>query len=186
MTRSHPLCMVTSSQGDRVTTGDSCCDVSRTLYLRPYIGVDRAPPQCYNRSYTVSGKGHLSATEGEKSSRHECASICRRRESRKGGKMMRKSAVLSALALVAIVLALGKEAALAQNSITTPDGPGIVGNGPTLVLDASGNPVVAYGDVTGEDLKILHCNDPNCAGGDDSITVPDFVGAVGEGPDIRL
>jgi hypothetical protein len=38
-------------------------------------------------------------------------------------------------------------------------------------LDAFGNPVVSYHG--NDNLKVLHCNDPNCAGGDESITSPD-------------
>ncbi|MCH8009897.1 MAG: hypothetical protein IIC91_13645 [Chloroflexi bacterium] len=59
-----------------------------------------------------------------------------------------------------------------DESITTPDTDG-VGTYTSLVLDASGNPVVSYHFATGGDLRVLHCNDPNCAGDDESITAPD-------------
>ncbi len=57
--------------------------------------------------------------------------------------------------------------AVGENSVTTPD----TGSSPSLVLDASGHPVVAY--QSGGDLRVMRCNDANCGGGDESITVPD-------------
>ena len=44
---------------------------------------------------------------------------------------------------------------------------------PSLQLDALGYPVVTYQAQTSGALTVLHCNDPNCAGGDESITSPD-------------
>ena len=66
-----------------------------------------------------------------------------------------------------------------DESITSPDRPGAPGMWSSLVLDASGNPVVSYFGDTLNDLKILHCNDPDCAGDDESITTPDTSGSVG-------
>ena len=39
--------------------------------------------------------------------------------------------------------------------------------------------MVSYYDYTNFDLKVLHCNDPNCAGGGESISSPDTESSVG-------
>ena len=65
------------------------------------------------------------------------------------------------------------------DSIQTPaSGDRIVS--PSLVLDNSGSPVVAYyGQFTGT-TKLLKCNDPNCAGGDDSNATVDNTGGAND------
>jgi len=69
-----------------------------------------------------------------------------------------------------------------DESITVPDTGGVfggnVGFGSSLAIDSDGNPVVSYFDLTNRDLRILHCNDPNCSGGDESITIPDTFPSV--------
>lgn len=65
------------------------------------------------------------------------------------------------------------------DSITVPDAVGIVGFHTSLVLDSSGNPVVSYFSYSDKVLKLLHCNDPDCAGGDDNISIADASSGLG-------
>jgi hypothetical protein len=73
-----------------------------------------------------------------------------------------------------------------DESITSPDTTASTGLDPAIVLDALGNPVVTYYDVTNQDIRLMHCNDANCAGGDESTTSPDTVGNVGFDPGVVL
>ncbi len=77
------------------------------------------------------------------------------------------------------VLHCGDSSCALGNSITSPDTAGALGEWTSLELDSSGNPVVAYHDDAANDLKLLHCNDPNCSSGGDSIVTPDGEGDVG-------
>src|SRR3990170_2590332 len=77
------------------------------------------------------------------------------------------------------VLHCGEANCSSGNVITSPDTGGDVGRWTSLALDGSGFPVVSYWDLTNDDLKVMHCNDANCSGSNESITSPDTVGWVG-------
>ena len=66
-----------------------------------------------------------------------------------------------------------------DESPQTVDSAGDVGQYTSLELDASGNPVISYSDATNRDLKLVRCNDPACAGGDEVPQSPDSEGFVG-------
>jgi len=61
-----------------------------------------------------------------------------------------------------------------NNTITTPDTTGNTGWDTSLVLDASGKPVIGFYDFTAKIMKILHCNNTNCSGAN-TITKPDIL-----------
>ncbi|MEX1253390.1 MAG: flexitail domain-containing putative surface protein [Dehalococcoidia bacterium] len=90
------------------------------------------------------------------------------------------------LALGSALLSPGDATAAAAHSIQAPHQSGDVGFFTSLVLDAAGNPVVSYSDHTNNYLQLLHCNDPNCAGGDDSTQSPDTASGVGDYTSLTL
>jgi hypothetical protein len=85
----------------------------------------------------------------------------------------------------ALLVLLWQPAALAD-SIESVDTAGVVGYDSSLALDSSGNPVVSYRYLNNGDLKVLHCNDVNCSGGDESIESVDTAGRVGYDSSLAL
>ncbi|MEM7118901.1 MAG: hypothetical protein AAF614_41170, partial [Chloroflexota bacterium] len=76
-------------------------------------------------------------------------------------------------------------AANSGTTITSPDTEGDVGEYTSLALDSNGYPIVAYFSEQTDDLKLLHCDDPNCEGSN-SIATPDSGGSVGRFPSLDL
>jgi hypothetical protein len=56
----------------------------------------------------------------------------------------------------------------------------------SLALDWAGNPVLAYDDATLGRLKVAHCNDRRCTGGDESLQVVDSGTDVGRFASLQL
>ena len=54
-----------------------------------------------------------------------------------------------------------------------------------MKLDGSGNPVVAYYDGSDQRLKVLHCDDPNCADAE-AVTEPDASDGAGQYASLAL
>ena len=109
------------------------------------------------------------------------------------GRSSRRAFVRQACATVgaAIVAAVfvsitpGTSAFAAGETIATIDPEARIGN-LSIRLDASGNPVIVYHDVTNDVMKLVHCDDPICGAGDDVPVVLDADGSTGVDPSLQL
>jgi hypothetical protein len=71
-----------------------------------------------------------------------------------------------------------------DETITTLDGPGVVGTHSSIAIGEDGFPVISYRGPSS--LKVAKCNDDACTGGDESITTVDDAGDVGEYTSIAI
>jgi hypothetical protein len=67
----------------------------------------------------------------------------------------------------------------ADETLSTVDSAGWVGADLSIAIGTDGNPVISYFDNTNFDLKVAGCNDPACAGGDETLSTVDSAGAIG-------
>ena len=87
---------------------------------------------------------------------------------------------------LALLLLILLPTAQAAPSIVDVDTAGNVGQYTSLVLDGGGNPVISYRDTSNLDLKVAHCNDPDCTRDDESIVAVDTPGALGSYTSLAL
>lgn len=59
----------------------------------------------------------------------------------------------------------GDASCSSDNSITTVDSEGLVGNYSSLVIGNDGNPVISYQDYTNKAMKVVTCGNPSCSSG---------------------
>jgi hypothetical protein len=83
------------------------------------------------------------------------------------------------------VLHCGNASCSANNTITTPDASGTVGQNTSVTVDAKNFPVVSYYDATKGLLKVLHCGDAACKNNNVTFT-PDSTGSNGLQSSIKL
>jgi predicted regulator of Ras-like GTPase activity (Roadblock/LC7/MglB family) len=66
-----------------------------------------------------------------------------------------------------------------DETLTAVDTAGVVGLYTSITIGADGLPIVSYRDATNSNLKVAHCNDVSCAGGDEALTTVDATGDAG-------
>ncbi|MCB0872651.1 MAG: choice-of-anchor D domain-containing protein [Actinobacteria bacterium] len=92
--------------------------------------------------------------------------------------MMRARVVIAGLALAAMALPAGAIGTTLHPSVI--DSVGDVGEEPSVAIGTDGNPVISYHDATNDTLKVAWCNDPACAGGDETTTTIDATSGAGQ------
>jgi hypothetical protein len=75
-----------------------------------------------------------------------------------------------------------------QLAFANVDTGGTVGGWVTVAIGRDGNPLIAFNDSKGNDLRVLHCGDPACAGPAASTIVDSrgdvgFAASIASGPD---
>ncbi|MEO8267382.1 MAG: hypothetical protein ABI706_17920 [Ilumatobacteraceae bacterium] len=75
---------------------------------------------------------------------------------------------------------------VAHSNIVDDGGVDMVGAYTSLVLDSNEFPVISYYDVSNGDLKLAHCNDADCSGGDDPSNVVDSTSDRGQYSSLAL
>jgi PKD repeat protein len=83
------------------------------------------------------------------------------------------------------VLHCGIANCTSDNTITTVDSAGTVGQYTSIAIGADGLPVISYYDSTNLDLKVAHCGDAACSTGN-TVTTVDSAGQVGWYPSIAI
>lgn len=79
----------------------------------------------------------------------------------------------------------GNAACSSGNTITTVDSASDVGYHTSITIGADGLPVISYYDGTNQDLKVAHCGNAACSGGN-TVVVADPGGQVGRDSSITI
>lgn len=67
-----------------------------------------------------------------------------------------------------------------NETLSQVDGVGNAGQYNSIAIGTDGNPVISYYTATAADLRVARCNDPACAGADETITTVDSAADVGQ------
>ncbi len=94
--------------------------------------------------------------------------------------------IVAAVAGVGAMLVWSSPPVGATNSVVIVDSAGDIDSFTSVALDAAGDPVISYYDAAAGDLRLAHCDDPNCAGGGESLVTVDSGGNVGNHPSLAL
>ena len=98
--------------------------------------------------------------------------------------LVRLVVVLGTMA-VCVALVSVAAAQAGTDSIERPDRTPTVGNYSAVAIDGSDLPVIAYYDYDAQDLRVIACSTPTCAG-TQTVNKPDTIGNVGISPSIQI